>query len=109
MPVRVVARDTTAQPDHIGRSKVVRQCAFYLGARNSGIACLNVREEALLGCKQLSCSVDINASTLEHKITRPTPKAQRSGYVGRCRAVVLPVAVLRPSVETPAGQGNFTP
>src|SRR2546426_5574630 len=69
VPVRVVACDPLAEPEHVGDSQGVAQRRLEVGARQPGIAGLHLPiEQALLGCEQRTAAVHVDAPTREDHV-----------------------------------------
>src|SRR6185437_365556 len=67
MPVRVIARTPSVQPDNFFDAQILRKRLLQLPARDTGIALLHLAQETLLRRQQNSRSIDVNASALEHQ------------------------------------------
>ena len=79
MPVRVVARDPVAQPEHAVDPQILAQLRFELLARQTGIARLNRAEQTFLGRQQHARAIDIDAAALEHAV-----RIHQPGTPARC-------------------------
>ena len=115
MPVRVVAGDTLAQPQHVRDAQVVAEGPLELGARQPGVAHLDLGvEQALLGGEERATAVHVDASPLQHHVALAGARAKHAqaepfrDSLGHL-VVLLPVGILGPAGEAEARDGEFGP
>src|SRR5690242_12290448 len=107
MAVRIVARDSLAQPEHIRGAEVRLEDRLELRPPQTGVADLHrLIEQAFLGGEHRAAAVDVDAAAFEHDIaiSWPRPYREQSYFESRGRArgdavVQFPIGVLGPCIE----------
>ena len=115
--VGVVAGAAAVEPEDLVDAEVVVEGLFELGAGDTGVAGLDVGEEALFGGEEDAGAVGVDASAFEDE---PVLRSVGEGDCGLCAGhgieagdvsgdlvVVEVVGVLGPGVELPVGDGDL--
>src|ERR1017187_1447577 len=95
MPVSIVTRHTSRQPENIAGAQVCLEDSFEFMPAHSGIPHLHHRIEiALLGGDQRAAAIHLDAAAFEHELLSLAPRVEQSladmfGR-GRGQAAVLP-------------------
>src|SRR4051812_12118787 len=109
MPVRVIACDAALEPQYLFHAQVLAERRLDLFPRQSRIALLYRREQALFGGEQGSAPVRVDASALQHKLIGLAAvgnycfnRLELDGfrYPRGKLIIILPVVIFCPRIKT---------